>query len=108
MQRKLALCPGGRRDRRTTPVRLLRLLPVVETFNAHVLRAVCAAEEAPVSLHAVPDDAAATVRTGRREYVNRALERVERVSGAGHGHRERLVVVVTTELAFCHCIHPRR
>jgi hypothetical protein len=30
------------------------------------------------------------------------------VGRAGHGHRERLVVVVTTELAFCHCIHPRR
>src|SRR5215207_6647198 len=59
-----------------------------------------------VHFHAVAYDLAAAVRAARRERVRRALEAVEGVRIApGHGHLERLVVLVAADLASRHFHH---
>src|SRR5512134_2126147 len=67
------------------------------------MRAVLAAEDLPVVLDAMADDAAVAVRASRRELRDRALEAVEGVCGAvGHLHRERLRVAVAADFASRH------
>src|SRR5436190_4208669 len=62
-----------------------------------------AAEEPAVGLHAVAEDAAAAVTAFGCQCVDRALETVEHVSSAiGRRDLERLVVLVSTNLAGIH------
>src|SRR2546423_9553660 len=65
-------------------------------------RAVCAAVELPIRLHAVADDAAAAVLACRCHTVDRAFEGVEGVLHSGRDHVEGHVVVVTADLADGH------
>src|SRR5690606_1081569 len=53
-------------------------------------------------LDAVADDAAATMRAGRRHRVDRALEAVEHMGLAAAYHFERLVVVVAANFTGRH------
>ena len=53
--------------------------------DARLVRAVGAAVERVVGLDAVPDDLAAAMITDRREFVDRALEAIERVPLPGDG-----------------------
>src|SRR5262249_28038094 len=76
--------------------------PIAQTGDANGLRAMLAAEECAVLLEAVPDDADAAVLAGRRQRMDRALEAVEGVGGAVHGHLKRLVVVVSTSFTSGH------
>ena len=77
-------------------------IPVDEALNALVLGAVDAAEDRVAMLHAVADDADATMRADRRERGNRAFERVEHERAAAHGDLEALVVTVAALRAFAH------
>ena len=66
-------------------------------------RAVCAAEELSVSLHAVAEDAALTVDTDRGHLLGGALDAVEDVDRPSCGtYLERLLVVVVAYLAHGH------
>jgi two-component system nitrogen regulation sensor histidine kinase NtrY len=77
--------------------------PVLQALHSRLFRAVRAAVEGPVLLHAVADDPALAVGARRGERVDRAFERVE---GAGlaipGGDGEGLVVVVAADGAHCH------
>src|SRR5574338_899686 len=75
---------------------------VLHRLDPRLFRAVRAAEEPPVRLHAVADDAAPAVCARRRQHLNRTLERVERMYAVAHRDRERLVVIVATQLAGRH------
>src|SRR5919198_5000041 len=75
---------------------------VAEFGDALLPCAVSAAEDPTVRLDAVADHAAATVGAERRERLNRTLEAVERVPLASAHDFERLVVVVTANLADRH------
>src|SRR5215471_9070794 len=75
---------------------------IAQAGDANGFRAMFAAEEGAVLLEAVPDDADATVLAGRRQRMDRALEAVEGVGGAVHGHLKRLVVVVSTGFTSGH------
>src|SRR5215211_1026189 len=76
--------------------------PVAELRDAFLRGAVRAAEHAPVALHAVADDPAATVAADGREGMDRALEAVERVSRSVDRDLKRLVVVVPANVANGH------
>jgi hypothetical protein len=81
--------------------------PVGYPFGAGLARAVGAAEEASVRLHAVAYDLDAAVLAGRGEGVDGALEAVEGVRVAsGHTDLEGLVVLVAANLASGHLDHP--
>src|SRR6516225_7859105 len=75
---------------------------IAQAGDANGFRAMFAAEEGAVLLEAVPDDADATVLAGWRQRMDRALEAVEGVGGAVHGHLKRLVVVVSTGFTSGH------
>jgi hypothetical protein len=55
----------------------LESIPVPQARHAFLLGAMHAAEDLAVMLDAVSDDAAAAMRAGRRERLNRTFERVE-------------------------------
>src|SRR5262245_61098848 len=75
---------------------------VLEGRHARLAGAMRAAVEAAGRLDAVPDDLAAAVLAHRRQPVDRALEGVEGVRGAADANLERLVVIVTTDVASSH------
>src|SRR5688572_24462592 len=79
---------------------------VVQTSDARALRTVLAAVEVAARLHAVPDDAHTAGIAARRQRLDRALEAVERMGLAIHPDLERLVVVVTAQLALRHTLPP--
>jgi hypothetical protein len=64
--------------------------------------AACATEEVAAHLDAVADHLAAAVLANRSNGMNRALEAVEDVPGAGRHDFEALVVIVTTDLTSRH------
>jgi hypothetical protein len=65
-----------------------------------VFCAMSATKNGTVVLNTVPKNFAAAVRADRGEPLNGALERVKRVRLACHGHRECLVIVVSTNFAL--------
>src|SRR5262249_56084903 len=67
----------------------------VHVMDAHLLRAVGAAEHASVGLHSVTDDTAPAVLAGRRHRVDRALEAIERPRPTPVRDLERLSVIVS-------------
>ena len=71
-----------------------RSIPIAETLDAFLLGAMDAAEDGAVVLDPMPDDAAAAMRAGGRERLDRAFEAVEDHGAAAHGDLEALVVVV--------------
>jgi len=58
-----------------------------------------AAEDLSVGFNAVPDNPAVTVRTNRRQRVDRALEAVERVVLSANDNFKRLVIFVFANFA---------
>ena len=64
--------------------------------------AVRTAEEPAADLGSMPDHLASAVFAQRSHRVDRALEAVEGVSGAGGDHFERLVVIVSADLTLAH------
>jgi pimeloyl-ACP methyl ester carboxylesterase len=75
---------------------------VAQPADAGLGRAVHAAVERALRLDAVAEDAAVAMRAMRREHVDRALERVERVRAPAHRDGERLVVLVAAMVAAWH------
>ena len=65
-------------------------------------RAMSAAVDDVIFLDAMPQDPATAMRTGRRKFLGRALETVERVALSCHRNREGLVVVVPANVASRH------
>jgi hypothetical protein len=61
-----------------------------------------AAEERAFLFEAVTEDMNAAIVAGWSQRMDRALEAVEGVGGAVHGHRECLVVVVSAGFASSH------
>ena len=61
-----------------------------------------AAEDLSVGFNTVPDNPAVTVRTDRRQRVDRALEAVEGVVFAVNDHFKRLVIFIFTNFACSH------
>src|SRR5947199_1780075 len=74
--------------------------------NARLTRAIGAAVEGVVGLDAVPDDLTFAVVTHGREFVDRALEAVERVARAGRDDFKRQVIIVTADFTLCHRTSP--
>src|SRR5512134_657910 len=73
---------------------------VANAVDAFAARAVRAAVDRAVGLHAMADDGDAATRALRRQRAYRALEAVEDVSvPVRKQHRERLVVLVAASLA---------
>src|SRR5688572_6869717 len=73
---------------------------VADAVHAFAARAVRAAVDRAVGLHAVADDGDAAACAFRRQRAYRALETVEDMSVAvREQHRERLVVLVAAPLA---------
>src|ERR671924_1354248 len=84
-----------------------RLGTVAQRLLSAVSRAVRAAVHLAVGFNAVPEDAAAAVRAHRGEFLDGALEAVERVRGAARdAHGEGLVVTVATDFAGAHRLTP--
>jgi hypothetical protein len=71
-------------------------------MRAGLARAMRTAKDLVVLFDAVSDDAALAMRTRRREGLNGALEAVERPWLVIHHDLKALVVVVSTNFAFCH------
>lgn len=68
-----------------------------------MLRAMSAAEDLPIALYAMSNNAGATVRTGRRKSVDRALKAVEGVRLALVSRDDKgLIVHVSTVLTLFH------
>jgi hypothetical protein len=61
-----------------------------------------AAEDLSVGLYAVSDDSAVTVRTDRRQRVDRAFEAIECVMLTGYHHFKRLVIFIFANFACSH------
>src|SRR5690606_28498801 len=77
--------------------------PVLDALDARVRGAVRTAEEPAAALGTVADDPAAAVLAGRRDRMDRALERVVGAAAAvGQGDLEGLVVLVATDIASGH------
>jgi hypothetical protein len=72
--------------------------PIYQTGHARVFGAVGTAEQRVIRFDAVADYLATAVRALRRERVNGALEGIEHMTIALHGHRERLVIIVAANL----------
>src|SRR5262245_6539390 len=75
---------------------------VFDGRHPRVPRAAGAAEVVATGLDAVAYHLAAAVLARGREAMDRALEGIEGVVGAGHVDVEGLVVIVTTDLAASH------
>ncbi len=63
-----------------------------------------ATEDLPFSFHAMSDHLAAAVRTGGGKRVNRALEAVEDMTLPLGRHFEALVVIISADFTFRHCL----
>jgi hypothetical protein len=61
-----------------------------------------ATEDLSIGFHTVPDDSAATMRTDRRQSVDRAFEAIECVMLSGYYHFERLVIFILANFACSH------
>src|SRR5215207_3335770 len=70
--------------------------------NSTLPRAVSTAEERPLRLDPMSDDLARTVLADRRQFVDGALEAVERVGLAGRNYLERHVIIVPAHLTSSH------
>jgi hypothetical protein len=80
---------------------------VRDPFRPGHARAVSAAVEVTIRLHAVADDLHAAVLADGGEGVDRALEAVEGArTFPGHIYLEGLVVIVAADLALGHAHHP--
>jgi hypothetical protein len=75
---------------------------VDEALDALMLGAMDAAIDGVVVLHAMADDAAATMRAERRERGDGAFEAVEDMGAAAHGDFEAPVVIIAALRAFAH------
>src|SRR4051794_41660891 len=64
------------------------------------MRAVSAAKNRAILLDSVPNHVAAAMRARWRESVDRAFERIERVTLARYFNDKRLIVVIATNFAF--------
>src|SRR6185436_6537829 len=73
-----------------------------DLLDAAPARTVRAAEVLAARLDAVPDDRALAVDAARRQRLDRALERIERVGGPTDRDLECFVVGVSAALAGCH------
>ena len=80
---------------------------VDEALDAFMLGAMYAAEDGVAVLNTVADDAAAAMRAGGRERLDRAFEAVEDHGAAAHGDLEALVVVVAALRASAHSSPPQ-
>jgi hypothetical protein len=58
--------------------------------------------EGIIGFDAVPDDLTFAMVTDRGEFVNRALEAVERVRRASSNQLEGKIVIVAANFTFCH------
>jgi hypothetical protein len=65
-----------------------------------------AAEKLSIHLHSVADDAASTVRAGRRQGLDGALEAIEDVRSVVDHDSERLLVLIPAGLTSAHTILP--
>jgi hypothetical protein len=61
-----------------------------------------AAEDLSVSFHTVPDNLAVTMRTDRRQRMDRAFEAIKRVMFPTYNYFERFVVFILTNFASTH------
>src|SRR5690606_29545112 len=71
-----------------------------------MLRAVRAAIEDAVALHAMADDAAVAVAAGRRQCMDRAFERIVGAGAQRAGDGDGLVVIVAADVAGGHVRTP--
>src|SRR4029450_10130796 len=90
--------PPGSESRTGSPRPRLRMQDV----DAGLLCAMVAAENLPVPLHSVPDDATPAVLTGWNQGMDRALEAVIGAGDAVEAYVHRLVVVAPTRCAAWH------
>jgi hypothetical protein len=70
--------------------------------NAAVLGTVGTTENDPILFDTVADHLAAAVIARRRQSVDGALERVESMLATAQPNGERLIVVIATNITFCH------
>ncbi len=70
--------------------------------DAGVPGAVGATIESIVRLYAMSDDLAAAVITNRRKFVDRTLEAVKGMTGAGGNDFKRQVIIITAHFTFRH------
>ena len=82
--------------------RRANLCTILHAIHARLSRAIGAAVESIIGLNAVTDDLAPAVVTDRGEFVNRALEAIERVSCLGRNNFKRQVIIVTAHFTLCH------
>jgi RNase P/RNase MRP subunit POP5 len=75
---------------------------VAQARHAGLLGAMLAAEEGPLLLQSVADDADAAILACRRQRMNGAFEAVEGVSGVTHRHLKGLVVIVSAGFTSGH------
>lgn len=78
----------------------LELSPVTNGLNALVMGAARATEEDPTGLDSVTDNFAATMDAGRCKGVDGAFERIKITGDAVDQDFERLVVIVSANLAL--------
>ena len=75
---------------------------ILQACDTSMLGAANATENGTALLHAVPDHATAALSAGRRQGVDRALERIKDVLVTVQRHGKRFVVIVTTHVACGH------
>ena len=79
---------------------------VLHFVHARLARAVCTTVESRVGLDAVTDDLTPAVIADRGKLVNRALEAIERVSGASCNNVKREIIIVVADFTLCHLNSP--
>ncbi len=71
-----------------------------------MLGAMDAAKDATLRLHAVADNAAATMIARRRQGMNGAFKAIEGVRLAVHHHLKTLVILIAANVAYSHRFSP--
>jgi hypothetical protein len=74
--------------------------PIAQGCRSYMFGAMRAAVNRVVLFDAVTDDLAAAMGAGRRQRVDGALKRIERVRLAVHGDLERLVIIVAANFTL--------
>ena len=95
-----------RAARRAVPTTAHPSDAVGRTLHPALTRTVRAAEDPALGFDPVTDDAAAAVRALRRQFVDRTLEAVEGVRRACRAYLERLIVLVSADVASRHLALP--